>query len=244
MCDLFGMNCNEPDRASKSLPILAEKYSSSNPDGWGIAYYDGVRAIVERAPGRAKDNPAYSRTAQTARSPIVIAHLRYKTKGEPCTKNCHPFTRHAFGRNWVFAHNGMVPDVRQHRLAEGKTDSEQVFHELMDYAETYCGAAPLRGLYPAVKAGIRKILTRYRENITLNLLLSDGSVLYAFHHYRVKPLYYLRREKDYGGAFLVSTQKLSRENWRELPTDRLLVVSRGEIVVLSDNVLTAYSESR
>jgi len=67
--------------------------------------------------------------------------------------------------------------------------------------------------------------------------MSDGSILYAFNHYPGTPLYFLRREKDYGGAFLISTQKLTSENWKKLPSDRLLLVNRGEILVLSDPVV-------
>ena len=51
-------------------------------------------------------------------------------------------------------------------------------------------------------------------------------------------MYFLRREKEYGGAMLVSTQKLTEdEDWKTIPTDRLMVINRGEIVTLSDSVL-------
>ena len=55
MCDLFGLSCNEEDRATKSLPKFANQfgtYSSGNNDGWGIAYFDKTKSnkgIVERA---------------------------------------------------------------------------------------------------------------------------------------------------------------------------------------------------
>jgi len=42
-------------------------------------------------------------------------------------------------------------------------------------------------------------------------------------------MYMLRREKDYGGAILISTQKLTSENWVELPKNRVICVLRGEI---------------
>ena len=44
-------------------------------------------------------------------------------------------------------------------------------------------------------------------------------------------------EKEYGGAMLLSTQRLTDENWQTIPTDRLMVINRGEIVTLSDPVL-------
>ena len=48
MCDLFGLSCNEEDRATKSLPRFAELFSRQNPQGWGIAYYDDNKAVVVR----------------------------------------------------------------------------------------------------------------------------------------------------------------------------------------------------
>ena len=70
----------------------------------------------------------------------------------------------------------------------------------------------------------------YGEDINLNLLISDGSMLYAFHHYSGKPIYLIRRSKSYGGAALVSTQELTGEHWIELEPDRLLVLDRGEVL--------------
>ena len=68
--------------------------------------------------------------------------------------------------------------------------------------------------------------------------MSDGSMYYAFAHYLGKPMYFLRREKEYGGAMLVSTQKLTEdEDWKTIPTDRLMVINRGEIVTLSDPIV-------
>ena len=85
---------------------------------------------------------------------------------------------------------------------------------------------------------IKKVFRNYGRDISFNFLLSDSINLYAFHHYEDKPIYFLRREKDYGGAILLSTRKLSQEIWQEIPKDRLLVISRGEILVLSNK----YSE--
>ena len=49
-------------------------------------------------------------------------------------------------------------------------------------------------------------------------------------------MYMLRREKEYGGAILISTQRLTRENWVEVPKNRVTCVLNGEIFVLSDVV--------
>ena len=49
-------------------------------------------------------------------------------------------------------------------------------------------------------------------------------------------MYILRREKDYGEAILISTQKLTNENWIETPKNRVICVLDGEIFVVSDSL--------
>jgi predicted glutamine amidotransferase len=49
-------------------------------------------------------------------------------------------------------------------------------------------------------------------------------------------MYMLRREKEYGGAILISTQKLSDENWVEIPKNRVLCVLNGEVLVTSSRI--------
>jgi predicted glutamine amidotransferase len=66
----------------------------------------------------------------------------------------------------------------------------------------------------------------------------EGIILYAFNHYKEKPMYFLKREKkDYGSAFLISTQKLSSESWKKIRPDRLLMVCNGEALEFSDPIL-------
>jgi len=43
----------------------------------------------------------------------------------------------------------------------------------------------------------------------------------------------LRRSKSYGGAILMSTQKLTEEDWEPIPENRLLAVEGGEVQVMS-----------
>ena len=76
------MSCNQPDRATRSLPELAD-LSPSNRDGWGIGWFEDGIARVEREPGRADRNEMFSDAMRRATSHNLIAHLRYATHGEP-----------------------------------------------------------------------------------------------------------------------------------------------------------------
>jgi glutamine amidotransferase len=54
--------------------------------------------------------------------------------------NTHPFRRICCGREWVFAHNGVIPDAitlappsaEKLCIPSGETDSEQAFCVLLD----------------------------------------------------------------------------------------------------------------
>lgn len=228
MCELFGLSCNQKDRATLSLPVFQD-YSRLNRDGWGIAYYLGNQAIIKKRPEKASSDLEFQIIVSEAKSNIIISHLRNATNGEVCHENCHPFKLNYHERDWVFAHNGMI-DI-DYNAVEGNTDSARAFQFIMDKIDAYVGESNLHGLYIAVKKATQKLIEQHRG--TVNYLLSDGNLLYAFSHYPGKPMYFLRREKAYGGAVLVSTQKLSDENWKKIPPDKLLVVNNGEILVLS-----------
>jgi len=236
MCDLFGLSCNKIDRATKSLPIFSE-YARGNPHGWGIGWFQKNKAMVHRAPKRADLDDAFFETIDQAHSTNLISHIRWATHGEKCECNCHPFKRHHNGRDWLFAHNGWIDGVKNHPLAEGDTDSESIFNEIIDKIIEYQNSNSIKGRYPAIKKAIRSIFQSYHGTINLNMFLSDGNMMYIFNHYSRKPIFMLRRSKQYGNAILVSTQKLTNEPWEKIPSNRLLVLNNGEIEVISDSLI-------
>jgi predicted glutamine amidotransferase len=236
MCELFGMSCNTADRANISLSHLAP-YSEESCDGWGIAYYKNGKGILKREPKKARKSPGFFEFADRAKSNIIIAHIRQATHGTVCEENCHPFIRNFLSRDWIFAHNGTIDDIDHHHCSLGETDSEQAFNHIIDKIDEYTSADGLKGMYPGIKKGIQFIFDRYdRDSIRFNFLMSDGTLLYAFNHYPRKPMFYLKRPKTYGSAFLISTQKLGNDNWKKLKPDQLLVLLNGEVLLRSDTL--------
>ncbi len=238
MCELFGMSCQKPDRAIHSLASLRE-YSIENPDGWGIAYYQNGKAIVKREPVKAKISENFNDILQNSKSKVIIAHIRLKSQGELCTENCHPFKREINGRDWIFAHNGTIKNIPQHTNSIGKTDSENVFNELMDDVVSYRDKSIFHGIYPGLISSIKDVMERYSRNITFNFFLSDGSILYIFNHYPNKSVFISIRGKPYGDAVVVSTQKLYSEDkfdWNKIPEDKVIVISDGRVLVVSDPI--------
>ena len=83
---------------------------------------------------------------------------------------------------------------------------------------------------------IGKLLAEHPHS-RINFLLSDGNNMYVFHHYENRPIYILRRQKGYGGAILATTIKRLSTEWQRLGSDRLLVVSNGEFLVISNKLI-------
>ena len=264
MCDLLGISCNENDRASRSLKEFGEKFSDRNADGWGIGFWKNGEAVIEHASKndlKAKKSKLFHETRKVTSSKNFIAHVRTQSCGKPDEHNCHPFRFRGDGgiiaRDWIFAHNGTVRRFDPHPRAKGGTDSESIFNEIMDYMKEHLsrvrrsGEPKINGMYPALKYAIEKIFEHYGRGITLNLLMSDGSMYYAFGHYypdpahrgrENKPIFMKRRGKAYGNVILLTTAKFDTpgyaddRNWEKIPRDKLLVVNCGEIIVRSDPI--------
>jgi predicted glutamine amidotransferase len=113
------------------------KLSGFHGDGWGMAWYDGQQAQVEKSPERAADAPAYRELAHRRLGDLGLVHLRRATPGLPVeARNSHPFRQGAT----MMAHNGAIHP--QDRLGElltaawkrrltGTTDSEHYFLNVM-----------------------------------------------------------------------------------------------------------------
>lgn len=236
MCDLFGLSSNQEDRATLSLPIFG-KETGHNPDGWGLVYYKEGKVNLIKNPEKAYSSTQFYEEIKNAKSNIIIAHTRVSTGTDKCKENCHPFKQIYLGREWTFAHNGWISNMKLHERSLGKTDSESIFNYLLDKIQIYRNNDDLKGIYPGIRSGIKSLFEDYGKNIKLNFLMSDGILLYVFSHYPGKPIYYLRREKSYGSAFLASTHKLSSEQWLELPQDRLFVLNNGEMLIKSEEII-------
>jgi len=245
MCELFGMSCSEPDRATKSLPVFADRGDWCK-DGWGVGYYQGSEAVVVKSSDSIKTgqgtHPQFIEQVQRARGHVVLAHVRYKTSGKRDECNSHPFKIRYLDRYWMFAHNGSIPDIvtqDYHSAVEpaSDTDSARAFTYILDRVDKYISRSPLKGTYPALKHGVKELREQFHGS--MNFLLSDGDILYAFndsHHER--NMYYLSRAKSYAHAFLVTTIPggLSEEDWKPMPRDRLIVLYHGYPLILSDTI--------
>ena len=237
MCDLFAISSSKEEKAVETLLRFGD-FSKNNPHGWGIAFYQGKNLFIRKNPEKAKTTDKFSRAANLAKGKIIMAHLRQATKGSVREINCQPFKQHFHGKSWIFAHNGDVPKIEVHPRTLGETDSESVFNFLLDGIDEYQSQGDARGIFSGLTHGIKKLFKIYGRRITLNLLISDGNLLYVFNHSFSKQMYFLKREAkgNSASAVLVSTRKLTDEKWKIIPEDRLLVLEKGEILFLSSKI--------
>jgi glutamine amidotransferase len=231
MCDLLGFSS---DNASKAVPLLHSfaEHARRNPHGWGIAYYRGSEAVLRKRPGPAMASKEYFRAVEEAEGRIIISHVRNASRGDMHERNCHPFRHGLLGRQWTFAHNGHIDGIGPHPRAAGDTDSEAVFHMLLD------SIARAGDPYSGLVEGVQSLFGEYEHgrDIRLNFLLSDGEMLYAFNHHPEKPMYVSRGRTAAGEALLFSTQTLEGQGWASLPEDRLVVAGDGKLRRMSGTI--------
>jgi glutamine amidotransferase len=247
MCRLLGLIANKEVDLRFSLlggPKTLRTLSQHNHDGWGIGYYKGGNPVVDKEPAPAHSSKEYRRAAAEGQSRIFIAHVRSATTGARTEANTHPFQH----KGWLFAHNGSVDreyllaqlDDQHRRAVQGETDSEVLFHWLLQNIEG-------RG---SVGEGVKAAVNAIRDYSSLNFLLSDGSTLHAFRQARSNPSYYtlfylirtpsdprpeelsssdvavLLQSKALRGerAVLVCSERLTDESWVDIPAGSLVSV--------------------
>ena len=213
MCELFGLSASVPVSAEDLLAAfrLRGGLAADNPDGWGLAFLDGEAFRIFKEPKPAAQSAQFAQLCGRVRSRLVIAHVR-KARYPPINTmtNTHPFVQTCCGRQWVFAHNGLVPGVvdleggRPNPVCRpiGETDSEHAFCYILGcVAQTFERVHPRdHAAWMSALAAVSELLTSYGK---FNFLMSDGENLIAYGHDR------LHHAEQYS-VDLSSTQPLDR----------------------------------
>lgn len=233
MCELFGFSGNTNKNLATWLTPFCSRGGDTgdNPDGWGVAAWHDQEVDVVKSPEPGFSSARFALLATDLRTRLAIAHVR-KARHPPVAGmlNTHPFTQACCNRLWVFAHNGLVPEVVEWQADGspcqplGDTDSEYAFcHLLTGIAESYDGAElsdwidRLAGLSEKIS-----VLGKF------NFLLSDGQILIAYGHDR---LHHLDVADVQGRGSMVATEPLTADDWRPF--------APGELRVYRDGILLA-----
>lgn len=237
MCELFGLSATNPIHAEEPLCELRRHggLTADNPDGWGLTWWgDGVFQLAKE-PLPAHQSGLFQRLCGTVRSSLIIAHIR-KAKFPPVNTldNTHPFQRTCCGKGWVFAHNGLVPDIVGMEQANtcpicqpsGETDSEYAFCHLLSHiaeATRHTPDADSAAPFTTV-AAVSELIASHGQ---FNFLLSDGEYLIAYGH---DHLHY----QEQSNSAMIATEPLSGdENWVAFAPRELRVYRSGRMVFTS-----------
>jgi glutamine amidotransferase len=267
MCQLLGMNCNTPTDICFSFAGFQRRGGATDvhADGWGIAFFEGTGARLFLDPQPSCRSPV----AELVRSyPIhsknVIAHIRKATHGRVALENTHPFMRELWGRYWIFAHNGALPQIaRTDAAAEGvpeigfqpvgDTDSEGVFCWLLRELRQRFGArSPARD---ELFAALLELTRAAGARGEFNYLLSNGDWLFA--HCSTQLAYVVRQAPfavahladddvsvDFSElttsndrvAVIATTPLTDNEQWTTMPPGSLWLFEEGEPVATATTV--------
>ncbi|MCX5892323.1 MAG: class II glutamine amidotransferase [Deltaproteobacteria bacterium] len=218
MCDLFALCATRNYAAATSLPLFATR-GRNNVHGWGIGFFRQNHPVIEKSAEKVfrdgQPHASFQRLARVVASPLILAHIRYKSSGKVDECHAHPFTLDIWKRPWIFAHNGKAPAIEAYQsrhtpILEATSDSARTFEFLRDY---FTDATPRRQhttflqiLQEALVALIQQYPGQY------NFLLTNGRIIWAFTNHRQFLL--LKGSRKLEDALLLTTieEGLSPEN--------------------------------
>lgn len=250
MCELLGLNFNQPVRCSVSFRGFRHR-GDHHPHGWGIARFDGRACQVFKEPIRASHSrlATFLRDYESFESTIFIGHVRFASQGNHTLRNTHPFSRPFRSRDVVLAHNGTLNLVIDRSSLKfhpvGETDSEPLFCALLTTLSN--DRIPFSDF-----SRIEAVLRTFNEHGTMNLLFSEGEHLYVYRDQNEYSGLYLteriapfkkvslqdedwevdlaeEKHPDQRG-FMIATSPLTDEQWKELPGGSLQVFKNGRHV--------------
>jgi glutamine amidotransferase len=229
MCELLGINSARKVNCNDLLKEFFT-HAKDNPDGWGIARFNGCESAIEKEPISALESVYLQhRLTDTIEEKILLAHIRKASVGVLEYRNTHPFSlRDNSGRNWTLTHNGTIFESEElaeyESLQNGSSDSERILYYLVDRINS-----AQRSLQRPLTAKERfkiadEVIHVITPNNKVNLMIYDGELFYIHTNHR-ETLY--RSEQN--EALIVATKPLNDEKWDEVSPNTLLAYSEGKL---------------
>jgi len=238
MCELLGISSSRPANAQGLLHAFRRRggETADNPDGWGIASLRGDRFMLHKEPLPAAYSHDFAEVAASVHTDILIGHVRKARLPRVNTlANTHPFLHTCCGREWVFAHNGLVPEAIELANRDshppctpaGETDSEHAFCHLLENISRHFHEPPTAGVAPwlTALAALSELISVHGK---FNFLISDGVHLIAYGHDR---LHFRERrgDGDIDEAW-IATEPLTTEAWQPFEPGELRIYRLGRLV--------------
>jgi predicted glutamine amidotransferase len=238
VCELLGISSKHPASWGGILARFGKRggATADNPDGWGLAYRTSNAWQLNKAPEAASGSARFAELSESVQTDLLIAHVRKANPPSAFTlENTHPFLRNCCGRQWVFAHNGKVPEVTQphgcchpeNSVPGGETDSEHAFFYLLDEIANMFHR-PAGNDQEAWLRQLASLSTDIASYGQFNFLMSDGSYLIAYGHDR---LHRLLTDRQHGRHTLLASEPVTRDGaWEAFQPGELQVYKNGELI--------------
>lgn len=253
MCELFGLSSDRPVSPRKLLRRFGARGGgdADNPDGWGVATLHDGGFNIAKEPHAAAHSARFRGLCEQTFSALIVGHVR---KANPPTArvlaNTHPFRRTCCGREWVFAHNGVIrdavtlnpPSTAKRCKPSGDTDSEQTFCVVLEAIAPAFAAAQSEsdGAWLERLARVVDVLASHGR---LNFLMSDSVHLIAYGHDRLHSLDYPRLPGGARELAVIATEPLiGGMDWSPFRQSELRVYRAGRLLACINTHPQATSE--
>jgi glutamine amidotransferase len=248
MCDLFALSASRHYTAAASLPLFAVR-GRRNVHGWGIGFFRNGSPVVEKSGEKVftdgRLHGSFERLARVVNSPIIVAHIRYKSSGQVDECHAHPFTLDFWGQSWIFAHNGKAPAIEPYRsshqpVLEAQSDSARTLEFLRDFFQDAEPRRPQAPFIQILREALGRLLQVYPGEY--NILLTNGRVLWAFTNHRQFLLLKGSRKLEEGLLLTTIDEGLSPEDWKRITAGpgsggKILLIAGGDLLHLEDLAL-------
>jgi glutamine amidotransferase len=240
MCELLGISNSRPTKTPALLRAFQKRggEAADNPDGWGLAYLHNGSFALEKEPLPAAHSQRFIELAASIETDLLIGHVRKARLPRVNTvANTHPFRHSCCGQEWIFAHNGLVPEIIEiaHRnpllpcAPDGETDSEHAFCHLLSDISQHFHEPPADGL-ESWFTSLAALSDLIAERGKFNFLISDGRHLIAYGHDR---LHYREYRGDAGERTdWVATTPLTSDDWEPFEPGELRIYQHGQPLVV------------
>jgi len=211
-------------------------------DGWGMARSNPEKTgmiPIDRQLGSAFQSQGFKAALNSITNPphIFLCHLRKASPEVAVTlANTHPF----FARGWALIHNGTVFDAerlpRDQSLkpSSDNSDTEYLLHYFLTHLFNKSDSSKDHEILRDATAAITLDYT------AVNVLLSNGSDLFAIRNHTRHEDYYTLYYYHLPGSVIVCSQRLRSgtlrtEKWQNLPNRSIMQIhgDQPKIEILS-----------
>ena len=225
MCRMLAFISEEPIliryyvwEISRSLHWMSRSgRKAPHRDGFGLAYKNAEGRMTLRTWGREELPSLEARQfAEMAgiKTTLFLGHARQASEGyqKMTAAEAHPFVKGSV----YLAHNGTIRDADALDTEEG-TDTQR----LLRWISLHWEPRSFFGLQEA----LRLLLTEVKDYTAINLLITEGTHVYAFCCYSEEPEQYALHYRLDGNLAIVASEPLDGGSWQKLESRELLQIS-------------------